>query len=173
MLIIWDLKNMNNDPRSQSDEAFLADCRVETYRGPGPGGQKRNKTSSAVRITHLPTSLQATATELRSQPMNRSMALRRLRLRVAIEVRQPVDVASIEMPAWFTLDVSDRNELYPQVVGLVLDVLAANDWATAPTKDVLKVGSSQLTKFLHGDPSVWAAVNRERGLRNLRPLTAN
>jgi protein subunit release factor B len=49
------------------DNQLLADCRWEAFRGPGPGGQKRNKTSSAVRITHLPTGLSAIATESRSQ----------------------------------------------------------------------------------------------------------
>ena len=160
-----------SDPRILTDEQFLAECEVETFRGPGPGGQKRNKTSSAVRITHRPTGLQATAGELRSQAQNRAMALRRLRLRVAIEIRQPIDVTTFAPPAGFSLAVSERNPGYPQVVGVVLDVLAACDWATRPAKDLLGVGSSQLTKFLYNDPAVWAAVQKERTARGLRALT--
>ena len=45
----------------------------------GPGGQHRNKTASGVRLTHRPTELSVTATERRSQLMNRSQALERLR----------------------------------------------------------------------------------------------
>jgi len=61
------------------DEALLRECEVTTFVGSGPGGQHRNKTSSAVRIVHLPTGVMVTATERRSQLRNRSAALERLR----------------------------------------------------------------------------------------------
>jgi hypothetical protein len=158
-----------DDKRLQPDEALLRDCRVETFRGPGPGGQKRNKTSSAVRITHQPTGLSAIAGESRSQSQNKSTALRRLRLRMAIELRQPIDPAGAK-PDWFRLDVSPRNEHYPAVVGFVLDTLAAVDWALAPAREVLGVGSSHLIKFLQAHPDVWTAVQQARTARGLHPL---
>lgn len=52
--------------------------RVEYFRGPGPGGQKRNKTSNACRITHEPTGLVGKATESTRQSMNRRVAFKRL-----------------------------------------------------------------------------------------------
>lgn len=61
------------------DEALLAECDVEVFVGPGPGGQHRNKTESAVRLRHRPTGLTARATERRSQLQNRDAALERLR----------------------------------------------------------------------------------------------
>ena len=36
-----------------SDEELMKECRFDAMRGTGPGGQKRNKTSSAARVTHL------------------------------------------------------------------------------------------------------------------------
>lgn len=66
-----------------SDEALLRQCRVETMRGGGSGGQHRNVTDSAVRITHLPTGISAIAGERRSQHRNRQAALKRLRQRLA------------------------------------------------------------------------------------------
>ena len=65
------------------DEALLAQCRVETFRSGGPGGQHQNKTESAVRLVHLPTGIRVIAREERSQHRNRGVALLRLRERLA------------------------------------------------------------------------------------------
>jgi protein subunit release factor B len=66
-------------PEPPDDEALLAECRVETFRAGGPGGQHQNKTESGVRLTHLPTGISVTARESRSQHRNRQTALARLR----------------------------------------------------------------------------------------------
>lgn len=64
------------------DTALLAECDVQSFVASGPGGQHRNKTETGVRIRHRPTGLQVTATERRSQLMNRIAALERLRARL-------------------------------------------------------------------------------------------
>src|SRR5262245_65614037 len=73
-----------------TDAQLLAQCEVDTYRASGPGGQKRNKTSSAVRLRHPASGLIVIAEESRSQHENRERALRRLRRALYLKLREPV-----------------------------------------------------------------------------------
>jgi protein subunit release factor B len=61
---------------------------IETYRSSGPGGQRKNKVETAVRLKHLPSGLTVIATEHRSQAENRKLAFERLRARL-IKLNQP------------------------------------------------------------------------------------
>ena len=72
-------------PDRRDDETLLSECRIETFRAGGPGGQHQNKTESAVRLTHLPTGTTVTARDSRSQYRNRQIAISRLR--AALEER--------------------------------------------------------------------------------------
>ena len=55
----------------------------EYFKSTGPGGQHRNKAETGVKLTHLPSGIQVTATERRSRERNREVALRRLTAKLA------------------------------------------------------------------------------------------
>ena len=175
---------MNESERSRwlsSDERALLDaCDMHTYRASGPGGQKRNKTDSAVRLRHRPTDLTVVATESRSQHENRARAVRRLRLRIALTVREPIPDEHVEGPdnlaGYFgpngRLRVSRRNPDYVHVVARILDTLHAHGGRLADTARAVGTTTAQLTRFLTTDGKLHDAANQLRAIHGQRPLRA-
>jgi len=74
----------------KDDETLLRQCRVQTFRGSGPGGQGVNTADSAVRLVHEPSGISIVARNERSQLMNKRAALKRLRYQLeAANYRPP------------------------------------------------------------------------------------
>jgi protein subunit release factor B len=63
-------------------DALKKQVLIETFKSSGPGGQRKNKKETAVRLTHLPSGITVVATEYRFQAQNRSLAFERLRERL-------------------------------------------------------------------------------------------
>jgi hypothetical protein len=163
-----------------SDEELLAQCEVDRFRASGPGGQKRNKTDSAVRLRHRPTGLESVAVESRSQHENRAKALRRLRVTIALQVRAAIDDPSHYAPSDAITDrmrgqriaVAMKNPAYPEVVAEVFDIIEAHGWRLSDAAPALGISTAALGRFLEGDPVVFRAANERRaalGLGTLRP----
>ena len=73
---------------------------VETYRSRGPGGQRKNKTATAVRLKHLPSGITVIATEHRFQSQNLRLAFERLQERLVKLNRPQKRRISIPVPLW-------------------------------------------------------------------------
>ena len=167
-----------------SDTELLAQCELDTYRASGPGGQKRNKTSSAVRIRHLPSGLIVISEESRSQHENREQALRRMRKALWLELRMSIPEAvrtteSIARRPEYAdargrdgrLSLGVKNPLFWPVVGLVLDLLTDFQAQVSLVAAALGISTGNLIRFLDEDPKVWQAANRIRvayGRKNLK-----
>lgn len=83
----------------ESDDELLAECRVETFRSGGPGGQHQNKTESGVRLIHEPTGVRVIAREERSQHRNKALALDRLRKALEERIRVEEPRVATQVPA--------------------------------------------------------------------------
>lgn len=164
-----------------SEDQLLAQCEVDTYRASGPGGQKRNKTSSAVRLRHTPTGLIVIAEESRSQYENKAKALKRLWHALFLELRDalPAELtpeAVAALPDYAS--ARDRGRLHMSVkdprfwpaVGVVLDVLAAVGAKVAEAAELLGVSTGNFVDFLQTDPKVWQEANRLRAVHGHKTL---
>lgn len=149
-----------------TDEQLLAQCEVDTYRASGPGGQKRNKTSSAVRLRHLPSELLVIAEESRSQHENKARALRRMRQALYLKLREPV----AGEVALGRLDIGVRDARYWPAVGVVLDVLVAHEGRLSEAAAALGTTTANLGDFLRSDDKVWEQANLTRLHFGHKPL---
>lgn len=153
------------------DEALLRQCRQETYRASGPGGQHRNKTDSAVRLSLFDGQILASCADHRSQHRNRVEALRRLRLTLALELRCAL-AEDLSTEVWTGSWALGRKDCrYAEFIAYVLDVLAHHDWAVGIAAAGLGVSTGKLIRVLAQNPQAWNVVNQARtkiDLVNLR-----
>ena len=81
-----------------SDDALPAQCRIETFRSGGKGGQHQNTTDSGVRLIHLPTGVRAESQSDRSQHRNKAIALERLRAKLEKRSHRPTPRVPTRVP---------------------------------------------------------------------------
>lgn len=161
----------------QSDESLLRECEVDTYRASGPGGQKRNKTSSAVRIRHIPSGLIVIAEESRSQHENKKKAIQRLRKAICLKIREPVRIEGNLEPDILAacgrdgkLSVGKKDPAFLPAIAVILDMLEECQAKVSDLGKKLGGSTGMLIGFLKQDDKVWEAVNQIRQRHGQHPL---
>jgi hypothetical protein len=165
----------NDHPAATGPEQLWTECEVRRLRRSGPGGQHRNKVETAVSLRHRPSGVCAEANERRSQIENRSVAIFRLRVNLALEVRRPCAAEYVPSALWQSrrhrgLKVSAAHDDFPAILAEALDVLAAFDADPKLAAATLGCTSSQLIRLLKLDPRALLLVNQWRNERKQHSL---
>lgn len=155
---------------------LLRGCTERRVRRSGPGGQHRNKVETGVVLRHDSTGVEAEANERRSQAENRQVAVFRLRVRLAVEVRSDRPSEAVLSELWRSrcrngrVSVNPGHDDFPAMLAEALDVLTVCDFDTGQASNALACTGSQLVKFLKEERSAFEKLNRERVTRGLPRL---
>jgi hypothetical protein len=177
----------NPDYLALDDAALLAQCDVHTYKSSGPGGQHRNKVSSAVRLRHRPTEISAHGDDSRSQHENKRLALKRLRMNIALRLRREVEAAAAlppvvaecifkprgknARPGVKRLQVGRKDARFWPVAAHLLDVLEHFEGRIADAAAHLGISTSNIVKVFQDDRHLLAAAQQIRKAHGQKPIT--
>lgn len=163
-------------PAALPFEQLRAECEVHFLRRSGPGGQHRNKVSTAAVVCHKPTGVKAEANERRSQAENLRMAMFRLRVNLALHIRVARDDAQVPSLLWASrchggrMAISPSHEDFPTLLAELLDVLAICEYDHQKTAETLRCSASQLVRLLKKEPQALLWANAQRARLRMRPL---
>ena len=181
----------HGNPLLLDGPALLAQCDVHIYKASGPGGQHRNKVSSAVRLKHRPTGVSAHGDDSRSQHENKRLALSRLRMKLACQVRHAVDKEGDKPPAPLEeclfaprgkarssatsasqrLRIGRKDQRFWTVAGAVLDVLDAQEGKLSNAAAFIGISTGNLVATLKSDRHLLTAAQQIRKAHGQKPVS--
>ncbi|MFG0330097.1 MAG: peptide chain release factor family protein [Phycisphaerales bacterium] len=164
-------------PAALPIDELLKECEWSRSRSRGPGGQRRNKVETQVLIEHTPTGISAQAGEDRSAEVNRRRAIKRLRVRLAIEHREPLGLFKYRPPEFLArrirdgkISLSPRHDEFPAALAELLDLIYELRGEVADAAFRLEATNSQVLKVLRHEPEALEQVNEWRRARGKRAL---
>lgn len=136
-----------------------SECRIDTYRSSGAGGQHVNTTDSAVRITHIPTGIAVASQQERSQIKNRAIAWGMLKSRLyEVELKKREDKANAENASKSEIGWGHQIRSYVMQPYQLVKDLRTGAQSTAPDDvldgDIDQFVEATLTHRLKGGSSV-------------------
>ena len=161
-------------PACLTADELAQQCKIQRTRRGGPGGQHRNKVDSAIVVTHEATGVTAQASERRSQHENRAVALLRLRVNLAIEVRTEPGQSPSEL--WQSrcnsgrISISTSHDDFPSMLAEALDHIFQHELQLGTAAESLGCSTSQLVKLIKQEPAAFVMLNNARKSRDLSAL---
>lgn len=146
------------------DDKLLKACKFTEFQSSGPGGQKRNRKYSSVRLSHPPSGLEVTAVKSRSQNANKHTALKKLRCQIAMHIR------SEKTLIFENFNISLQNSQYPCLLACLFDTLHSRNFSVGDAGKALGISTGKLVKLLARDHEAWQVVNSERKKRGMSLL---
>ncbi len=151
-------------------DELLRACSLKGFQGSGPGGQHRNKTNTGVCLRLAPYNLEIKSCESRSVSENKTHALHRLRLSLALNVREtPKPESQLKFPG-SNGRIQPSNPGYAQFIADVLDITEVNGGDTKIAAKAFGLSPTALTKILHADKHVLKAMQDIRAKKGKPPL---
>jgi len=165
-------------PAALEAEQLLADCESRRLRRSGPGGQHRNKVETHITILHDPSGIEAQAGERRLAKENQSVALRRLRLKLAMGIRIGVPSGEIQSSLWKIRCVKGRivcnpkHTDFPSLLAEALDVIEACGLDVKKAGLRLGCSTTQLVRMIAEHRPAFEQLNQSREDRGFHRLKA-
>jgi hypothetical protein len=168
-------------PAFLPDDELLKQCELGKGRSSGPGGQHRNKVETKVILTHLPSGTSAHAGERRSVRENQRVALFRLRLALATQLRTALPegdrFGDVRSELWKSRTTPDGRIVcnpahrdYPAILAEAMNVIAAVGGDPARAALRLVCTPSQLVKLVKEHPPALERWNALRSGLRQHPL---
>lgn len=153
---------------------MLRGCAQARFQGSGPGGQKRNRVYSGVRLTHAESGLTAESVDSRASLRNLHAALARLRMNMALSADypgcDPAEARTRSPQPPFRPAANPDHPDFPRFALRALHELAWHRGQVAPAAAALECTASALTRFYKADKGVWAKARAIREANGLHPL---
>jgi hypothetical protein len=155
---------MRNFLLKLSDDELLKECEVSAYKGSGPGGQHRNKTCTGVklRMENEEWRIESYSCDDRSSHINKLLALKKLRLKIALQIREE---PAIQTPFPFPGTggkISQDNNLYPQFIADILDRVHHGKGDLSDAAKIWGLSKSALNKIILADKKVLETFQKIR-----------
>lgn len=142
-------------------DQLLAACTQKGFQGSGPGGQHRNKTNTGVQLNLPQYNLEIKSCEARSAKENKTHALHRMQMAIALNVRETPPAAEIPFPG-SNGHIQTSNALFPLFVAHVFDIIATKNGDTKAAAQAFGISPSALVKILRQDKACAEKLQNQR-----------